>query len=183
MIQVNEDIHLAVIAPEHATDLLEVVNNNRAHLAQYLPWVHAMQTVADFERYIQQCEKLMASRAEISFVIFQHHQLIGRIGLHHINQQNKHAAIGYWLSAAAGGKGIMINCCRAVITYGFTVLDLKRIEIRAATENLRSKAIPEKLGFTTDGVLRQAELVGDRLYDLAVYHLSQEEWRQQQATT
>ncbi len=173
---IDEHIKLEVIAPHHAADLLEAVNDNRSHLSQFLPWVNAMQTVADFERYIQQCEKLTGEKAEISFVIFYHDVLVGRIGIHHINQHNKNGAIGYWLSKSAGGKGIMLRCCRIVIDYGFNFLDLKRIEIRAATENIKSKAIPEKLGFTFEGIMRKAELVGDRLFDIAVYSMLVEEW-------
>lgn len=175
-LKIDEHIRLEVIAPQHAADLLDVVNNNRQHLSQFLPWVGAMQQVSDFERYIQQCEKLVSEKSEMSFVIFHHEVLVGRIGIHHINTHNQNGAIGYWLAESAGGKGIMLRCCSTVIDYGFDVLQLKRIEIKAATENVRSKAIPEKLSFTFEGILRKAELVGDRLYDIAVYSMLVEEW-------
>ncbi len=176
ILPIDEHIKLEVIAPHHAADLLDVVNDNRQYLSRFLPWVGAMQKVSDFERYIQQCEKLVSEKAEMSFVILYHDVLVGRIGIHHINRHNQNGAIGYWLAETAGGKGIMLRCCRTVIDYGFDVLQLKRIEIRAATENVRSKAIPQKLGFTFEGVMRKAELVGDRLYDIAVYSMLWEEW-------
>ena len=54
---------------------------------------------------------------------------------------------------------------------------LNRVEIRAAPENRRSRAIPERLGFTEEGTLRQAERVGERYLDSAVYAMLAEDWK------
>jgi hypothetical protein len=43
-----------------------------------------------------------------------------------------------------------------------------RVEIRAAPANARSRAIPERLGFTQEGTLRQVERGGDRYLDNVV---------------
>ena len=61
--------------------------------------------------------------------------------------------------------------------HAFSVWDLNRVEIRAAPENLRSRAIPERLGFTEEGTLRQAERVGDRYLDNTVYAVLAEDWK------
>jgi hypothetical protein len=52
-----------------------------------------------------------------------------------------------------------------------------RVEIRAAPENARSRAIPERLGFTQEGTLRQVERVGDRYLDNVVYAMLAEDWK------
>jgi hypothetical protein len=52
-----------------------------------------------------------------------------------------------------------------------------RVEIRAAPENARSRAIPERLGFTQEGTLRQVERVGDRYLDNVVYAMLAEHWK------
>ncbi|HSI90037.1 MAG TPA: GNAT family protein, partial [Adhaeribacter sp.] len=103
-------------------------------------------------------------------------QLAGNIGLYHIDHQNKIAAIGYWLGAAFQGKGIITEACRKLIAYGFTELNLNRIEIKCGTGNLKSQAIPERLGFTKEAILRQAELVNGNFQDLYLYSLLKEEW-------
>ena len=47
-----------------------------------------------------------------------------------------------------------------------------RVEIRADVENLASRAIPERLGFQLEGVMRQSyRVVGERYSDDAVYSL------------
>ena len=46
-----------------------------------------------------------------------------------------------------------------------------RIVICCAVENQRSRAIPEPLGFSVEGVARQAKWLHDHLVDLGVYVL------------
>ena len=49
--------------------------------------------------------------------------------------------------------------------------------IRAGTENARSRAVPERLGFTYEGIAREEGRGSGGFYDLAVYGLLEREWR------
>ena len=69
------------------------------------------------------------------------------------------------------GRGIVTRTCRALLYYAFGELELNRMQIRIATGNRRSLAIPERLEFVFEGVQRQAELVNGEYYDLAVYSM------------
>ena len=173
---IDQHIKLELTAERHAVDLFHAVDDDRAHLSEFLPWVEAMQSVDDFKAYIQNCESMHHQKMEVSFVIMLDEQVVGRIGLHYLNMGNRNAAIGYWLSKDAEGKGIMTRCCTAVINYGFGELGLQRIEIKAATTNAKSQAIPRRLGFQQEGVLRQAELVGGKFLDLVLFAMLKEEW-------
>lgn len=84
--------------------------------------------------------------------------------------------IGYWLGEKYQGKGIMTKACKALIQYCFEELNLERIEIRVATENIKSQAIPERLGFQKEGCLRNAEVLYDQYIDLYVYGLLKKEF-------
>ena len=77
--------------------------------------------------------------------------------------QNKVGAIGYWLTKSAEGSGVITDSCKVLIDYGFKDLRLHRIEIKAALTNFKSQAIPVKLNFKKEGILRQAELVNNHL--------------------
>ena len=70
----------------------------------------------------------------------------------------------------------MTRACRTLVTTAFKDLGLHRVEIRVVTENNRSRAIPEKLGFTREGVLRQAALLYNRYHDLEIYSMLKDEW-------
>jgi hypothetical protein len=57
---------------------------------------------------------------------------------------------------------------RGLTDHALTVWRLNRVEIRAAVENRRSRAIPERFGFHQEGTLREAERMGDRYLDCVV---------------
>jgi ribosomal-protein-serine acetyltransferase len=65
----------------------------------------------------------------------------------------------------------MTETVRALVDHAFGVWELHRIEIAAAVDNARSRAIPQRLGFREEGVRRDAERHGDRYLDLVVYGL------------
>jgi ribosomal-protein-serine acetyltransferase len=70
----------------------------------------------------------------------------------------------------------MTDAVRALTTHAFDVWGLHRVEIRVAVANLRSRAIPHRLGFLEEGVLRQAERHGENFRDIVVYAMLAREW-------
>ena len=174
-IQVDENISLEFLEEIHAESLLNVVNANRVHLREWLPWVDNMQTVAHFKYYINDCKKRAIDKTDFGFAIIIDKNIVGRIGLHHINQQNKIGEIGYWLADGMQGKGIVTRCCKAIINFAFTELGLNRIEIKCAVGNDKSKGVAEKLQFKYEGILRQAELLHGKFIDLHLFGLVKED--------
>ena len=175
-IQVDETISLEFLQEIHADSLYNVVNANRAYLKEWLPWVNSMQTVANFKQYIINSKKQAADKTDYGYAIIIDKNIVGRIGMHRINQQNKIGEIGYWLANGLQGRGIITKCCKALISYGFTTLNLNRIEIKCALENEKSRAIAEKLQFKQEGILRQAEWLNGKFIDLYLYAMLKEEW-------
>jgi ribosomal-protein-serine acetyltransferase len=175
-IRVDDSIILELIDYHHAEMLYQLVKSNRLHLREWLPWVDHMRTVEDFRRYINASKQRFTNNTEMGFVILAKYVMIGRIGLYNVDLNNKSASIGYWLDKEWLGKGVITRSCKAVIDDAFKRLQLNRIEIRAAVENTKSQAIPEKLGFKKEGIIRQGEFVNDHFVDLYVYSLLREEW-------
>jgi ribosomal-protein-serine acetyltransferase len=66
-----------------------------------------------------------------------------------------------------------------MVNYAFRELGLNRVEIQVATDNMRSRAIPERLGFTQEGILRDDVWLRDRFVDHVVYGMLAREWDQQ----
>lgn len=175
-IQVDEIISLEFLEEIHAESLLNLVNANRPYLREWLPWVDHMQTVANFEYYISDTKKRAADKTDFGYAIIIDKNVVGRIGLHHINQPNRSAEIGYWLADGLQGRGIMVKSCRALINHCFKELSLNRIEIKCGIGNEKSRAIPQKLQFKQEGILRQAELLNGKFIDLYLYAMIKEEW-------
>ena len=175
---IDENVQLELIARKHANELYDAVDKNREHLSEFLPWVSKMQSLADFQQYIENCEALYEQKKEISFAILLDDTAVGRIGLHHLNLENKNGSIGYWLTKNAEGKGIVTNSCKKLINYGFEQLGLHRLEIKAAVKNVKSQSIPRKLNLTKEGILREAELVNGVYMDLVLYSILRHECKQ-----
>lgn len=71
----------------------------------------------------------------------------------------------------------MTKSCAALLALCFTALDLERVEIRAAVDNSKSRAIPKRLGFVEEGCIRQGEYLYDKYVDLVVYGQLKKEWQ------
>ena len=90
---------------------------------------------------------------------------------------NRRTAIGYWLAAGTQGRGVMSRAVRALTAHGFVALGLHRLEIRAATDNRRSRAVAERSGYHFEGICRGAEWLHERFVDHAVYGALATDWR------
>jgi ribosomal-protein-serine acetyltransferase len=98
-------------------------------------------------------------------------RMIGAGGLLGVEWEARKTGIGYWLAEEHQGRGLMTRAVQAMSDYAFDELDLNRVEIHVGTENRKSRAIPERLGFQQEGVLRDYERIGDRYLDMVVYAL------------
>ncbi len=166
---------LRLLEETDAEDLYATVDANRDHLARWMPWA-AGQTLEGTLGFIRSTRRQLASNDGFQTAIVEDGRIIGMVGFHGVSWDRRSTSIGYWLAEAAQGRGIMTRAVRALADYAFTVWELDRIEIRAAVDNKRSRSIPERLGFRQEGVLRKAELVGDRYVDHAVYATLASEW-------
>ena len=63
-----------------------------------------------------------------------------------------------------------------MITQAFNEWGFHRIQINVAVGNKRSKRIPRKLGFTLEGIARDAELLSSGFTDIEMYSLLRSEW-------
>ncbi|MBB4832580.1 RimJ/RimL family protein N-acetyltransferase [Staphylococcus hominis] len=70
----------------------------------------------------------------------------------------------------------MTRCTKALIQYVYEEYDINRIEIRMSTKNKKSRAIPIRLGFTQEGILRSDECLQGEFSDSYVYSLLRKEY-------
>ncbi|MBL1409356.1 GNAT family N-acetyltransferase [Sphingobacterium faecale] len=178
-ISLCEDICLVPSCEEHATALFDAIDTNRAFLSRFLPWVDHTQALSDTVSYLQYAIANNAKGNELTYNIFRNNTLIGRIGIHQIDRTNDNASIGYWLVEKEQGNGIITKATEMILKIAFKDLGFQRIEILTATKNKRSSAIPLRLGFVHEGVLRQMEKHGNTYFDLNIFSLLKQEWKKQ----
>ncbi len=97
--------------------------------------------------------------------------ILGTVGFVRINDHHLRAELGYMLHTPQHGKGVMEEACRAVIDYGFNVMKLHSIEAIVNHENIASKKLLTKLGFSNDAYFKDYLYLGGRFIDANVYSL------------
>lgn len=170
------DAEIRLFERHHAAQLAALIDANREHLRQWLPWVDANRTVADSLDFIDITRRQYRRDGGWTGGIWLEDSLAGVIGLHQIRAASRQTGIGYWLGKRYEGQGLVTRACRALVSYIFDHLGLNRIVIHCAVGNERSCAVPQRLGFRHEGILRQNEWLYDRYVDHHVYAMLAAEW-------
>ncbi|MFC3041078.1 GNAT family N-acetyltransferase [Virgibacillus xinjiangensis] len=178
LLEVDEQITLKILHLSDAEELFLLTDRSREYLREWLPWVDATKTVDDSRGFIQHARKQYAERKGLACGIFYQGCLAGTVAFNSFDWLNRIGYIGYWLAPYHQGKGIMTRACQSLIHHAFYILELNKIDIRAAYENKKSRAIPERLGFMKEGQIRQAEWLYDHYVDHVVYGLLAREWKE-----
>ena len=88
-------------------------------------------------------------------------ELLGSVSLHSIDREQGDAEVGYWTVAAARGQAVAVRAVIAVCAWAFADLQLDRIQLFHAVENVASGRVAAKAGFTLEGRLRRSYRYGD----------------------
>jgi RimJ/RimL family protein N-acetyltransferase len=83
--------------------------------------------------------------------------------------------IGYWIRSDCVGQGFATEAAAVLARVAFEVDSVRRVEIRCDPDNLASSRIPWKLGFSREGVLREAARFPDGARDDEVWGLLKRE--------
>jgi ribosomal-protein-serine acetyltransferase len=171
--KLDEHSEIRMLEERHAEILFALVEQNRQRQLE-IPQLFSLD---EARKAIKRDLVLFAENKGLGVGIWHRGELAGMVRYHEIDWQNRSTEFGYRLGAAFEGKGLVTKVCRVMIAHAFEELKLNRIVITCDTENAKSRAVAERLGFTQEGVLRQSEWLKDRFIDEAVYSLLADEWR------
>jgi len=180
-LHIEPHTRLELLAAHHAQHLFDLIDHNRNYLREWLTFVDYMSSLTSIKQFVKGSMQRNEAGNEYAFVIISADMVIGRIGVYKIDGQNKIGEIGYWLAEKAQGKGTITQCCQTLIEFCFKEIRLNRLEIKCATQNLRSIAIAGGLRFTKEGIVRQGEWLNDQFVDLNLYSQLASEYNYQVA--
>jgi ribosomal-protein-serine acetyltransferase len=175
-IKVDEDIYLSELSVQNAKELFGLVDGNRNHLRRWLSWVDKTRDINNTIDYIQSTQQQDIYSGRMVLEVWYKGELAGLIDLHGGDSLNMKAEIGYWIAEKFQGKGITTKACRAFINYAFHEMGLNRIAIRCAEDNIKSRAVPERLNFKFEGIEREGQHLYGKFVDLYVYTILKKEW-------
>ncbi len=164
------------LAIAHSQELYDLTEANREYLREWLPWLDHIKSISDTEKFIESTIEESSVGGAPNFAVFYEGAICGVAGFHEINKQHKIGSIGYWLAQNYNGNGIITTVVTELVKIGFGELNLNKIEIRCAEGNIKSRAIPERLGFTYEATLRQCEWLYSKYVNHAIYSMLASEY-------
>ncbi|NLV27597.1 MAG: GNAT family N-acetyltransferase [Methanomicrobiales archaeon] len=146
-------------------------NANHPEIAQWMrDGFPSPYSLEDADNFIE-----MATGGEnnqIYLAIDLNGEVVGGIGVRRLGDiYRKTAEIGYWITPANQGRGIVTDAVRAIVPYTFQKLDIIRIEAGVFHTNYASKRVLEKNGFVLEAVHQNAIYKNGQILDECLYVL------------
>ena len=164
IIEIREDVFLKELEIEDAEHIFKAIDSQREYLGKWLPFVEFTKSVKDSLDYVNSVVTMPEDCKEYQFSVFCGGDFAGLVGFKGTDRLNRKSEIGYWLRKEFQGSGIITDSLRALIKFGFSELNLNRIQIKCALDNVKSNNIPKRLGFSFEGVERDSEFVHEGVF-------------------
>jgi [ribosomal protein S5]-alanine N-acetyltransferase len=108
--------------------------------------------------------------------VFLNDEIIGLVSLIDVKRKIRtwtlnRAELSYWIGTRYQGKGYATEASRSIIDYGFKSLNLHKIIVAHASDNIESQSICKKLNFTKYAYEHDAFQKNNRFYDLIWHEL------------
>lgn len=167
---------LRLLEDRFAPELFALIDKNRAHLRNWMPWVDATRRVEDSREFSRLSRDRFAAGVALEAGIWLGGKQAGVIGV--VNSTlGPVAELGYWVGVDFEGKGLVTRASRSLLQHVFMALGVDRVVIRVAVDNVRGHAVPQRLGFVNEGVARHGAWVNGVPQDITIYSMLAKEWR------
>ena len=179
--KINGDkIYLQRYEIEFAPLLYEAaIESQGGEFSYWMPWCHENYAIEESESFIENSKTDWVSETEFNYAIFdaETDNFLGGVGLNQPNKTHKFYNLGYWIRVSKQNKGTASAATELLAKAAFENLEINRIEILAALENIPSQKAAEKAGATREGVLRKRLMIGDRNHDGVMFSFVREDFQ------
>ncbi len=167
----TERLLLRKLLPRDAEDMF--LYASRPDVTRYLLW-REHPDLFYTRRYISYVIGKYRSGEFFDYAIVEHEsgRMIGTCGFARIDRQNRAGEIGYVINPTYQNRGYATEAACAVIKFGFSVLDLRRIEARYMEENQRSARVMQKCGMHFEGILHAAMCIKGNQENIGIYAIT-----------
>ncbi|ARI77161.1 GNAT family N-acetyltransferase [Halobacillus mangrovi] len=164
---------LRIPLPGDGNVVNDAIKNSVTELRPWLGFVQEVPSPEETEANTREAHAKFLLRENLRYLVFlkDTKEFVGSTGFHNIDWKVRKLEIGYWINSIYSGKGYMTESVDALTEFALVNLQFARVEIRCESDNYRSRAIPEKLDYDLEGILRNEDLSvdGKRLTDTCVY--------------
>jgi ribosomal-protein-serine acetyltransferase len=169
----NQALLLRAFRADDAEAIHAAVRESMNELGQWLSWCHADYAIADTRQFLDGRAGAYQNDSEYGFAIIERAggRFVGATGINQFEKAALRANLGYWLRTSAHGRGYATQATKLVARWAFESLGMERIEIVAATGNVASQRVAERVGGTREAIARNRLRVHGVQHDAVVYSL------------
>jgi RimJ/RimL family protein N-acetyltransferase len=175
----TERLILRMPLPGDGKVVNEAIKESHSELKPWLGFAQNLPSVEDTETNTREAHANFITRKALRYLVFCKgtNQFIGSTGFHNIDWVIPKFEIGYWIDTRMSGKGYMREAVERLTELALNDLNGKRVEIRCERENMKSRRIPEQLGYELEGIIKRDELSvdGKRVTDTCIYGMVKKE--------
>ena len=134
--------------------LAAAITASLEHLRPWMAWADDEATTPERrEAHFERCERGWEGGSDFAFLVLdpEEQAVLGGCGLHR-RVGPRAIEIGYWVHADHGGRGIATALARALTGAALALPDVDRVEIHCDEANVRSAAVPRRLGYRLDRI-------------------------------
>jgi ribosomal-protein-serine acetyltransferase len=164
------------LLPVHAgcvAELFEAVAESKNEISPWMEWCDADYSIEATKQWVDSRGQAWEQDKEYGFLIVdaRSKQVLGTCGINQVNATYRFANLGYWIRTSRTREGAATEAIRLLAQFGFSTLQLVRIEIVVATGNLASQRAAEKAGAMREGLLANRLIHRGEIRDAYMFSL------------
>lgn len=159
--------------------LYEAVQESLDHILPWMPWGPAHDRPEASEKLVREWSAQFKLREHLSMSMWSRDgkRFLGGTGVPRLDWEMRSFELGYWIRASEHGKGYVTDAVKLQTAFLFEEAQANRVYIRCSTKNVRSGAIPRRLGFVHEGVVRNSvKDVNGELHDVDMFSMIPSEY-------
>lgn len=144
---------------------------------KYQGWIP--ETIADVESFINNIAKQIDEPGtwfQFSIIEKNSEKIVGDIGVHFWDKENRQVEIGCTLNKNFQKKGYASESLKRIIDYLFTELNKHRIIASIDPNNENSVRLVERIGFRKEAHFVESLFVNEKWVDDLIYSLIEKDW-------
>lgn len=151
------------ILPGDGAAMQEIRTESWGDLCKWMPFTKkGLGTVDDAEKVIRENHAKYILREDMMMAAYTHDgRLISMCGLHRFDWEFRSFEIGYYVRSSEHNKGYATEVANALTRFAFGALAARRVIICAATANVASRRVIEKLGYGLESLVKADALLPD----------------------
>ena len=179
-LQVDDQIKLSQVRLRDLDVHYRLLDVNRSHIGLWETWVDKATYESQREYIRITTEGYQRGHGFTCGVWWRpdmqtEHTLVGNAS-YRITSSTRSVELGYWLGIDFTGQGIITRAARTLADYALMTDNKHRVVIQTAADNVKSRAVAERLNFQLDGIIRQEMVIRGQLFDRAIYTILATEW-------